>query len=141
MMVHVLTPDPLIFLDLHRQSNNSQTMTTEQYEPIGESNYYRSKSRVVAAALLIVAVAAVVALVAMGRSHSNEKATMQELVTTATIELESSSHITVRDCTLTECYASNCNHEVAPFTCLFHNGGPHGGWCVLSSVCLQLKPF
>ena len=30
-------------------------------------------------------------------------------------------------CTLDECYASNCNQKVAPFTCLFHNGGPHGG--------------
>ncbi|KAL7530433.1 hypothetical protein ACHAXR_004673 [Thalassiosira sp. AJA248-18] len=30
-------------------------------------------------------------------------------------------------CTFKECYASNCNHKVAPFTCLFHNGGPHGG--------------
>ena len=30
-------------------------------------------------------------------------------------------------CTFDECYASNCNKKVAPFTCLFHNGGPHGG--------------
>lgn len=30
-------------------------------------------------------------------------------------------------CSFKECYASNCNHKVAPFTCLFHNGGPHGG--------------
>ena len=30
-------------------------------------------------------------------------------------------------CTLEQCYASNCNHKVAPYTCLFHNGGPHGG--------------
>lgn len=33
-----------------------------------------------------------------------------------------------RDCTFNECFASNCDHESAPFTCLFHNGGPHGGW-------------
>lgn len=33
----------------------------------------------------------------------------------------------VRDCSFEECYASGCNHESAPFTCLFHNGGPHGG--------------
>jgi hypothetical protein len=33
----------------------------------------------------------------------------------------------VPSCTFEECYASNCNQEVAPFTCLFHNGGPHGG--------------
>ncbi|KAL7525412.1 hypothetical protein ACHAWF_003917, partial [Thalassiosira exigua] len=30
-------------------------------------------------------------------------------------------------CTFKECYASNCNPKVAPYTCLFHNGGPHGG--------------
>lgn len=33
----------------------------------------------------------------------------------------------VRDCSFAECYASGCNHDLAPFTCLFHNGGPHGG--------------
>eukprot|EP01083_Nonionella_stella_P066996 176885_1 len=33
----------------------------------------------------------------------------------------------VDPCTFDECYDSNCNHKVAPFTCLFHNGGPHGG--------------
>lgn len=30
-------------------------------------------------------------------------------------------------CTFKECNASNCNHKVAPFTCLLNNGGPHGG--------------
>ena len=33
----------------------------------------------------------------------------------------------VRDCTFDECYASSCNGNSAPFTCEFHNGGPHGG--------------
>jgi hypothetical protein len=36
--------------------------------------------------------------------------------------------LTARPCTFKECFASNCNHDVAPYTCLFHNGGPHGGW-------------
>jgi len=30
-------------------------------------------------------------------------------------------------CTFDECFATHCNAEVAPFTCLLHNGGPHGG--------------
>jgi hypothetical protein len=30
-------------------------------------------------------------------------------------------------CTFDECFSSNCNHEVAPYTCLMNNGGPHGG--------------
>jgi len=30
-------------------------------------------------------------------------------------------------CTFQECYGSSCNHLVAPYTCLFNNGGPHGG--------------
>jgi hypothetical protein len=33
----------------------------------------------------------------------------------------------LRNCSLEECFASHCNAEIAPFTCLFHNGGPHGG--------------
>jgi len=52
----------------------------------------------------------------------------------ATVALESnansnyvSSSSSVPSCTFEECYGSNCNQEVAPFTCLFNNGGPHGG--------------
>jgi hypothetical protein len=30
-------------------------------------------------------------------------------------------------CTFSECFASNCNWESAPYTCLLWNGGPHGG--------------
>lgn len=30
-------------------------------------------------------------------------------------------------CSFEDCYASKCNQKVAPFTCLIHNGGPHGG--------------
>lgn len=33
----------------------------------------------------------------------------------------------VRSCTFDECYASPCDAHTAPYTCLFHNGGPHGG--------------
>ena len=36
-------------------------------------------------------------------------------------------HATARACTFDECIGSSCNNELAPFTCLFHNGGPHGG--------------
>jgi hypothetical protein len=32
-----------------------------------------------------------------------------------------------RACSFEECFATNCNAEVAPYTCLFNNGGPHGG--------------
>ena len=47
--------------------------------------------------------------------------------TAATVALESNYVSSVPSCTFEECYGSNCNHEVAPFTCLFNNGGPHGG--------------
>jgi hypothetical protein len=54
---------------------------------------------------------------------------MSRQETGAPIELEASPlKDTARDCTFKECYASNCDHESAPFTCLFQNGGPHGGW-------------
>mmetsp|Transcript_28503 Transcript_28503/g.52629 ORF Transcript_28503/g.52629 Transcript_28503/m.52629 type:complete len:197 (-) Transcript_28503:140-730(-) len=51
---------------------------------------------------------------------------MKSSATTATVPLLANSN-SAASCTLAECYASNCNHKVAPFTCLFHNGGPHGG--------------
>jgi hypothetical protein len=45
----------------------------------------------------------------------------------SSLPLMGSSKNTARPCTFDECNGSNCNHEVAPYTCLFHNGGPHGG--------------
>ncbi|EEC44558.1 predicted protein [Phaeodactylum tricornutum CCAP 1055/1] len=35
-----------------------------------------------------------------------------------------------RACTFDECYQTSCDAETAPYTCLFHNGGPHGGCSV-----------
>lgn len=32
-----------------------------------------------------------------------------------------------RACTFDECLTSRCDAEQAPFLCLWHNGGPHGG--------------
>ena len=42
----------------------------------------------------------------------------------------SSSAISASDpraCSFDECYASSCDWSLAPYTCLFWNGGPHGG--------------
>ena len=45
-------------------------------------------------------------------------------------------------CSFKECYASNCNQKVAPFTCLIHNGGPHGGCSATPWVAGSCKtPF
>jgi hypothetical protein len=49
----------------------------------------------------------------------------QKMSMTMDAEMEGSSKS--RDCTFDECYGSACNAKVAPYTCLFHNGGPHGG--------------
>jgi hypothetical protein len=45
----------------------------------------------------------------------------------SSLPLMGSSKPSARPCTFDECNGSNCNHDVAPYTCLFHNGGPHGG--------------
>mmetsp|Transcript_21383 Transcript_21383/g.46431 ORF Transcript_21383/g.46431 Transcript_21383/m.46431 type:complete len:200 (-) Transcript_21383:161-760(-) len=47
--------------------------------------------------------------------------------TATSVPLLGSTNANSAPCTFDECYASNCNHKVAPFTCLRHNGGPHGG--------------
>jgi hypothetical protein len=55
----------------------------------------------------------------------SSESSVSEIDTTTSPSAASASG--VRACTLSECFASNCNHEEAPYTCLFHNGGPHGG--------------
>ena len=39
----------------------------------------------------------------------------------------SNSSVTTTPCTFDECTRSMCNAETAPYVCLFHNGGVHGG--------------
>eukprot|EP00527_Entomoneis_sp_CCMP2396_P003693 CAMPEP_0198137420 /NCGR_PEP_ID=MMETSP1443-20131203/898_1 /TAXON_ID=186043 /ORGANISM="Entomoneis sp., Strain CCMP2396" /LENGTH=182 /DNA_ID=CAMNT_0043798827 /DNA_START=83 /DNA_END=628 /DNA_ORIENTATION=+ len=41
--------------------------------------------------------------------------------------IEGSPISSTRACDFEECYNNDCNHESAPFICLFHNGGPHMG--------------
>lgn len=67
------------------------------------------------AMLLVMAVVATLSLVVWRAAGSSTE-----------VPLEGMS--LARPCTFKECFASNCNHEAAPYTCLFHNGGPHGGW-------------
>jgi hypothetical protein len=43
------------------------------------------------------------------------------------LDATAASTATTRACTFDECVAARCDHSSAPFTCLFHNGGPHGG--------------
>jgi hypothetical protein len=68
--------------------------------------------------LLVIAVIAIVATLSLVTRATGSK---------IQAPLESMS-LTARPCTFKECFASNCNHDAAPYTCLFHNGGPHGGW-------------
>lgn len=44
------------------------------------------------------------------------------------IPLEGLANSGARACKFEECYSSTCDKEVAPFTCLFNNGGPQKGW-------------
>ena len=101
----------------------------QQFETIGEeplappprrSNF----SRMIVAGFTLLAV---IGVAIWSRQGSAKEATPFDM----SADLEASSH-GPRACTLSECFASSCNHEVAPYTCLFHNGGPHGGWYVLS---------
>jgi hypothetical protein len=67
-------------------------------------------------------------LVFFAGMHSSSNNEAPSAAMSSNLPLMGSSHgETVRSCTFDECNGSNCNHDVAPYTCLFHNGGPHGG--------------
>jgi hypothetical protein len=74
-------------------------------------------------ALLMGGIGVIAACMLLLGGGSNAAAT----TTNVALEGMASSTESARACTLMECFGSNCNHEVAPYTCLFHNGGPHGG--------------
>jgi hypothetical protein len=80
---------------------------------------------------LIVAAAMLFVVVGVGVSNMTTRSAVPEPGMTgfgANVPLEGAGH--TRDCLFDECYATACNAEFAPYTCLFHNGGPHGGWYV-----------
>jgi hypothetical protein len=94
--------------------------------PGSESEQRHSKMSLRAILIGGVAVSMLVVVALAVKSSTGGGATITTItnMSAATVELEDSA---VPACTFEECYASNCNHDVAPFTCLFHNGGPHGG--------------
>mmetsp|Transcript_14896 Transcript_14896/g.41165 ORF Transcript_14896/g.41165 Transcript_14896/m.41165 type:complete len:233 (+) Transcript_14896:245-943(+) len=65
----------------------------------------------------------------------------QELLRSVDLVGSSRDEVAAPACTFEECYGSNCNWQLAPYTCLFMNGGPHGGcsptpW-VVPETCTQ----
>jgi hypothetical protein len=71
---------------------------------------------------------AALVLFAGGMKSGNQQAQVPSAsLSSSSLPMMGSSKPSARACTFDECNGSNCNHEVAPYTCLFHNGGPHGG--------------
>jgi hypothetical protein len=74
---------------------------------------------------LAAALAVIVVVIANGGSNSTQNT---ESDVALAVELQGMAKVTAtRACTFKECIAARCDHTLAPFTCLFHNGGPHGG--------------
>jgi hypothetical protein len=63
-------------------------------------------------------------LVGSSKSHNSNTASSSSMMLD---DLSMLGATEVASCTFNECFSSNCNHDVAPFTCLRNNGGPHGG--------------
>jgi hypothetical protein len=73
----------------------------------------------IAALAVSLTIAMAVMFVATTQTHSSAQGAAMEPVLM--------SFSGVASCTFEECFNSNCNAEFAPYTCLLHNGGPHGG--------------
>jgi hypothetical protein len=76
--------------------------------------------------LVVLSTLAVAAVVALA-NRSAPLTSAAALATTTPVLMGSSSSSAVTACTFDECFASRCNADVAPYTCLVMNGGPHGG--------------
>jgi hypothetical protein len=71
------------------------------------------------------AVMGTIALVVVGSSNSNTASSSSMRADVSLLGAKKGHK--APSCTFDECFSSNCNHEVAPFTCIMNNGGPHGG--------------
>jgi hypothetical protein len=98
------------------QGNNDEAM--EASSPIRSGNKVWT---MMGAALVVVT------LLVLGISAVSNRPTVMSVPTESIVAPLEGSTRGVRPCSFDECFATNCNAGVAPYTCLFHNGGPHGG--------------
>jgi hypothetical protein len=100
-------------------SNNAQYSQPVQFENTSSSSRLRRNKKTLLlglGAVLVVATAIAVCIPSSRAAVVND------------VEMLGSSLTgTAKPCTFDECAGSNCNYDKAPFTCLFHNGGVHGG--------------
>ena len=95
---------------------------------VSDAHPAASHRRLLVGALCLVAVTATVTYGFASRNNGQMTSQQQESMMMSSKDIPMVAEAHTRPCTFDECYASNCNHEVAPYTCLFNNGGPHGGW-------------
>lgn len=110
---------PQIIHDEEEADATTPTTTANQSEGIEYSSKL-SKFMIGGAITLLVFLA--------GRYSTTSDVTTRSTTTTTMLlpHLKGLSSSTTA-CSFKDCYASNCNQKVAPYTCLLHNGGPHGG--------------
>jgi hypothetical protein len=95
-------------------------------EEIAEPDYVQSRrSRPLYLALVAGCVFA--AMLAFMRSSRTPGFEVEQSVVPVRGSSSTTTSSGVTACTFDECARSNCNAEAAPYTCLFHNGGVHGG--------------
>jgi hypothetical protein len=118
------------------------TASIEQLEVVDErldddANTARLARRILPSSVLLMTCLIVAGVCLLSRNassymhiRSNKSNLLTSLTTTSSLPLEGASHTSsskTRACTFDECLASKCDHTLASFTCLTHNGGPHGG--------------
>jgi hypothetical protein len=105
---------------------NAAVVDQMEEEEIVESGYVQSRrSRPLYLSLGAFCVFA--AMLAFMRNSGTPAAFEVEQSVVPSLGSKSTTSSGVTACTFDECARSNCNAEAAPYTCLFHNGGVHGG--------------
>eukprot|EP00555_Chaetoceros_dichaeta_P003421 CAMPEP_0198250482 /NCGR_PEP_ID=MMETSP1447-20131203/1659_1 /TAXON_ID=420782 /ORGANISM="Chaetoceros dichaeta, Strain CCMP1751" /LENGTH=197 /DNA_ID=CAMNT_0043935327 /DNA_START=109 /DNA_END=702 /DNA_ORIENTATION=+ len=103
------------------QNSEIQYATAEE-QHLTESSSTNKKRNIYGIVTGCIAISVVILLAASNRVVSNQ--VMDDVSMDVSM---GGAKTTVRACSFAECYSSSCNANVAPFTCLRHNGGPHGG--------------
>mmetsp|Transcript_577 Transcript_577/g.1070 ORF Transcript_577/g.1070 Transcript_577/m.1070 type:complete len:217 (+) Transcript_577:80-730(+) len=110
---------------IHDEENGSAVVNRDVHSSSSPFPFLGSKIALsVLAALALVGIAT---YSSGSSSSSSSPAYMESLQSVANVDLEGAARPMTTPCTFEECIHSQCDHESAPYTCLFHNGGPHGG--------------
>lgn len=118
-----MTSRPKDYHSIMARQGDENALATGHATPTDSVQVPPAKSK---STMVITAVVATVLMIFVGFSASTLR--MEGPTKSLDVPVEGMALLSkTRDCVFQECLDASCNAATAPYLCVFHNGGPHGG--------------